>query len=62
MEEAGQAVARVKARPDAVLADTGRAKERKRNRGNLPIHLDQVEQVVDSAQKTCRCCGGETAH
>jgi transposase len=59
LEEADQAVARVQTRLDAVLSNTGGAKERKRNRGNLPAHLERVEQLVDMDVKTCRCCGGE---
>lgn len=52
-------VARVQARLDAVAPEPGGTADRKRNRGNLPAHLERVERLADVDEKTCRCCGSE---
>ncbi|SFN97715.1 zinc-finger binding domain of transposase IS66 [Bradyrhizobium sp. Rc3b] len=50
---------------DAVQDETApegraeRARKRRVNRGALPLHLPQVEVVVDIDDKTCPCCKGE---
>lgn len=31
---------------------------RKTNRGSLPAHLEQIEQIVDVEDKACPSCGG----
>jgi len=35
------------------------ASERRRNRGALPAHLERIEQVIDIADRACRCCRRE---
>ena len=45
--------------PGAAGRDDKPGKPRpRRNRGQLPLHLPRIEVVVDVADKTCRCCGG----
>jgi transposase len=45
--------------PGAAGSDDKPEKPRpRRNRGQLPPHLPRIEVVVDIANKTCRCCGG----
>lgn len=61
LEEAEQVEAAGFASEDA--GDPGkreaRAQKRRANRGSLPAHLPRIEQVVDIADKTCPCCGGQ---
>ena len=37
----------------------GRVRQRRANRGSLPMHLPRIEQVIDIADKACPCCQGQ---
>jgi transposase len=59
LEELDAALSRVQAGLDAAAKRSGNARPRKSNRGSLPAHLERIEQVIDVADKTCACCGGD---
>lgn len=60
-EELEVAVACVQERKHTQVADEGTPKRKpvaRRNLGNLPEHLERIEQVVEPANLTCPCgCG-----
>lgn len=59
MEDLSIAIAKVEAKLDAASSAKARAeKQRRTNRGQLPAHLERVEQVIDIDSKQCTCCGG----
>jgi len=57
-EDTETALAVVAASLDAVAAVPREPRRRKTNRGQLPAHLERIEQIVDIADKICGCCGG----
>ena len=58
MEDLGIAIAKVEAKLDAASSASTRAeKQRRSNRGQLPAHLERVEQLIDVDSKQCACCG-----
>ncbi|QYE33267.1 MULTISPECIES: IS66 family transposase [Sphingosinicellaceae] len=60
LEDLGIAIAKVEAKLDAASSAKARAeKQRRTNRGQLPAHLERVEQLIDVDSKQCACCGGD---
>ncbi|QYE33770.1 IS66 family transposase [Polymorphobacter sp. PAMC 29334] len=60
LEDLGIALAKVEAKLDTISSPNARAeKQRCTNRGQLPAHLERVEQLIDVDSKQCACCGGD---
>jgi transposase len=56
MEDLSIAIAKVEAKLDAASSVKGRAeKQRRTNRGQLPAHLERVDQLIDIEAKQCAC-------
>ena len=57
-EDLSNAIAKVEAKLDAASSASTRAeKQRRSNRGQLPAHLERVEQLIDVDSKQCACGG-----
>src|SRR3954469_12490781 len=61
LEDLEQTSAAAEAAQEAAAARSGTprtARSRRRNLGALPAHLPRIEVLVDVADKSCPCCGG----
>ncbi len=57
LEDVETALGQARAAREAVTAKARGDRPRKANRGDLPAHLERIEQVVDVEDKACPCCG-----